>query len=203
MKLTGIEQALRDGCRLHAFRSGGGLRVVRLEKDGKLRAYGEHPQVEDALSHSNEDFNAGGRPYDQVYGGSKPNYLTGSDKPTSNLDLWLLQGRTFDAWQDDTNVVFQLKGLVEVKTPQAIIDRVLETHRSEVWKHRGYTYTTSRSHFPSGDPCTSTKVVKDPGVNIDDSDCWMYHITKTGLGIDFAEAMKNALVADEVEVKTR
>ena len=46
-----IEKALKDGARLHAFLSGGGLRVVRIEKkkdtetkdeDDNLISYGEH-----------------------------------------------------------------------------------------------------------------------------------------------------------------
>lgn len=109
MNLPGLEQALRDGCKVHAFRSGGGLRVIRITtKDGQLKGYGEHPQVEDALSHANEDFLAGGRPYQEVYGGSKPNYLTGSSEPTSPLDDWLLHGHTFDAWYDGVRVFFKL-----------------------------------------------------------------------------------------------
>jgi hypothetical protein len=199
MKLTGIDQALKDGCRLHAFRSGGGLRVVRLEKDGKLKGYGEHPQVEDALSHTNEDFLAGGRPYDQVYGVSKPHYLTGSSHATSDLDHWLMQGHTFDAWQNGAGVVFQLKGLARVETPKEIIDRVLETGRAETWTHRDYTYRIFKSHLPNGDPCTLSQVVKSPKGKKNNSDCWMYYITKTGHGADFTEAMHNALKAKERE----
>jgi hypothetical protein len=41
MKLAGIEKALAEGCKVHAFCSGGGLRVVRIEKNGKLKGYGD------------------------------------------------------------------------------------------------------------------------------------------------------------------
>ena len=44
MRLIGINKALKEGGRLHAFLSGSGLRVVRIEKNGKLKGYGEHPQ---------------------------------------------------------------------------------------------------------------------------------------------------------------
>lgn len=110
MELTGIEQALRYGCRLHAFRSGAGLRVVRIEKDGDLVGYGEHPHASDALSHANEDILAGGRPYDEVYGCLKPHYLTGSSSANDELDLWLLQGHTFDVRCEGNEFVFELKG---------------------------------------------------------------------------------------------
>ena len=61
--LDHLQQALRNGAKLHAFLSGGGLRVVRLEKGGKLLGYGEHPYIEEALRHADEDTEAGGRPY--------------------------------------------------------------------------------------------------------------------------------------------
>ena len=45
-----VEEALRKGKGLHAFLSGGGLRVVRIEDKGRgtLRGYGEHPHIDEA-----------------------------------------------------------------------------------------------------------------------------------------------------------
>lgn len=51
-----LEDPLMEGGRLHAFRSGGGLRVVRLEYGQKLRGYGEHYDIGTALCHCAEDF---------------------------------------------------------------------------------------------------------------------------------------------------
>lgn len=112
MELHGIEQALKGGCRLHAFRSGGGLRVVRIEEAGTLKGYGEHPHVSEALIHANDDAVAGGREYSQVYGGAKPLYLTGSSVPESGLDDWLMHGNTFDAYSEADEFVFELKGFM-------------------------------------------------------------------------------------------
>lgn len=95
----GIDQALERGNRLHGFLSGGGLRVIRLELDGELKGYGEHPNVDEALIHASEDFSAGGRDYYEVYGKLYPHYLTGSSEITSPLDGWLLRGRTIDAYR--------------------------------------------------------------------------------------------------------
>lgn len=198
MELAGINQALKDGCRVHAFRSGSGLRVIRIEHNEELKGYGEQPQVEGALSDADEDFLAGGRPYEEVYGALKPHYLTGGSTSTSPLDSWLLQGRTFDAWQDGENVVFQLKGVTEVKIPREILDEVLRTGKPATWEHRGYTYRTAK--FPAGEPCTSTEVIQNPNESENNTDAWMYHITKTGRGADFCQAMENALRAEEVEV---
>jgi hypothetical protein len=44
-KYRNLEKALNDGAKIHIFRSGGGLRVIRVEKKGKLISYGEHPYL--------------------------------------------------------------------------------------------------------------------------------------------------------------
>jgi len=201
VKFSGIDTALREGCRLCAFRSGGGLRVVRIEQNGKLKGYGEHPHVEDALSHANEDFLAGGRPYSKVYGNTEPHYLTGSSTSTSPLDHWLLQGHTFDAWQNGDGVVFQLKGLTEVKIPEEILDEVLRTGAPATWEHRSYVYDITRSYFPSGELCTRTRVINSPNGKEKSTGLWAYYITKTGYGKDFWTAMESAFKAEEIEVQ--
>lgn len=116
MELKGIHQALREGCRLQAFCSGGGLRIVRIEKDGKLKGYGEHPMIHDALSHVDEDFLAGGKPHNEVYGKKYPHYLTGSASSSNDLDVWILRGCTFDVWQEGDEIIFQLNGYNESLT---------------------------------------------------------------------------------------
>ena len=201
MKFAGIDKALREGCKLHTLLSGGGLRVVRIEKNGELKGYGEHPHIEDALSHANEDFLAGNRPYDEVYGNTKPHYLTGSSTSTSPLDHWLLQGNNFDAWQDNDSVVFQLKGLTRVEAPKELLDEVLRTGTPTTWEHRGYTYHITRLHFPNGEPYTPIGIIKSPKDEKRNIDPWMYYITKTGHGNNFWTAMENAFKAEEVEVQ--
>src|SRR3989344_9530066 len=112
--LVGLGQALAEGSKIHGFLSGGGLRVVIVKSKQKLRGYGEHPSVDEALIHANEDFLAGGRPYKEVYGKVHTHYLTGSRDTTSPLDAWLRQGNTFDAYRVGENqIVVDLKGLVQ------------------------------------------------------------------------------------------
>ena len=201
MKLTGIEKALSNGCTVHGFRSGGGLRVIRIEKKNKLLGYGEHPNVEDALSHANEDFLAGGRPYNKVYGGTKPHYLTGSSTSTSPLDHWLLQGYTFDAWKNGKGVAFRLAGQTQVELPKEILDEVLRSGKPAMWEHRGYTYRITKSSLPNKEPCTASEVVKSPDGKKNGSNPWMYHITKTGHGKNFFKAMENAFKARKAEAE--
>jgi hypothetical protein len=83
---------------IHAFRSGGGLRILRLERDKELVGYGEAPNFDTALEYLEEDVAAGGHNYEDVYGENKlhPHYLTGTTKTSSNIDRWLLSGNSFD-----------------------------------------------------------------------------------------------------------
>jgi len=111
MEFKGISAALKCGCRLHAFRSGGGLMVVRISETGeKLKGYGEHPHIDEALDYADEDCLAGGRKYTDVYGKIHPHYLTGTNEATSPLDAWIKRGRTFDAYCKDDEFVVELHG---------------------------------------------------------------------------------------------
>jgi hypothetical protein len=201
-ELLGIHEALRKGYRGHAFLSGGGLRVISFSKGSKEKAYGEHPHIEEALIHADEDYLAGGRPYKEVYGKKYPHYLTGDTVSTSNLDYWIRQSHTFDVWQDGESIVVELKGLTQTKVSKTIEESVLQMEEGEgvLWQDRGYVYFTERSQFPNGKPCVSTRVIKKPRGDKNELRAWMYSITKTGRGSNFHEAAQNAFAAPEVEV---
>jgi hypothetical protein len=197
MELQGITTALQKGCRLHAFLSGGGLRVIRLEtKGGDLKGYGEHPHVDDALAHADEDYLVGGREYDEVYGKKHTHYLTGSTSTNSALDAWVRQGRTFDAWWVNDEFVLELHGSQDSHAPEELYTRVLETGNKEIWENRGFRYEITLSRFPNGEPCTSMRCL-NPKKGISHL---MYDITKTGRGKTFAEAVEKAFAAEQVEV---
>ncbi|MEA1925790.1 MAG: hypothetical protein U9M90_00895 [Patescibacteria group bacterium] len=198
-EFPGIHQGLSDGCKMHAFLSGGGLRVVCLDNDGKDVAYGEHPHIEEALDHLEEDFLAGGRPYEEVYGKLYPHYLTGSTLPTSNLDARIRRGETFDCWRERDEIIFELKGYAHTETPKNVLDQIERTGSAVQWRNRGYLYQTERTRFPSGDPAFSTKVISSP-LNRDGANPWMYDVVKTGRGENFWEAVKKAFSAPEIEI---
>ncbi len=114
MEYAAIEKALFEGVKLHSFRSGGGLRVVTLEKEGKSVAYGEHPYMADALMHANQDYLDGGLTYEQLYSGQNAkyrHYLTGA-APTGHdeLDTWISRGNVFDAYVEEEIIVCKLIG---------------------------------------------------------------------------------------------
>ena len=94
-----LEKALKDGAKIHIFRSGGALRVVRVEKNGELISYGEHPHLSGALSHAEADF---GLSYEKQYSGRKAkhtHYLTGAYPCSSDLmDIWIYSGKVLDIY---------------------------------------------------------------------------------------------------------
>jgi hypothetical protein len=195
MKLTRIEMALKDGARMHGFLSGGGLRVVRIEKDGELKGYGEHPNVEEALSHANKDILYGGRPYKLVYGVLNPHYLTGSSTASSRLDGWLLKGNTFDSYAKRQSIITELRGYSYVDPPEDIIAKVEASRKPVEWSFRGYTYRTVYDTL-GGEVCHSTKLLS-PAKN--GADPWMYGIMKRGKGNGFYESLEKAFGDKGVE----
>ena len=171
--LTGIEKALQQGHKIHGFRSGGGLRVVSIKLGDVLKGYGEHPSVDHALRHADEDILAGVRDYHAVYGKKYPHYLTGSSDVTSPLDGWLLRGNTFDTYVRNKEVVSQLQGYSQTETPDYVMKQVNKTGKPVRWKNRGYLYETEAFRFPNGDFGHSTSVISDLKKGMDP---WMYII---------------------------
>lgn len=209
-----LEGALRKGSVMHAFLSGGGLRVIRLEKGrhGKLTGYGEHPHVDEALRHAAEDFAAGGRPYSEVYGtfdfdhpeggkkGIYPMYLTGASTPDGELDAWVRQGHTFDARFEGGEFVFELRGLEESRTPEGYVKRCTAGETIRWTDERGVTYECSPSRFPNGEACCSTRIVSRPR-GMKEHRAWMYYAVRTGKGQTLEEAVAAAFKAPKIEVE--
>ncbi|MCR4280639.1 MAG: hypothetical protein NUV82_04440, partial [Candidatus Komeilibacteria bacterium] len=174
--LPGLERALKEGGRLHAFRSGGGLRVVRIDRKDKCIGYGEHPHVEEALIHANSDYLAGQREYEDTYGVLYTHYLTGDSKATNILDAWILQGHTFDCWMDSDLISFQLRGAVQVQIPEWAKELTKKRPGRPVrWYCRGIIYQTIYDKvFPNGSYGYSTKVIKQNKNK--KTDPWNYNV---------------------------
>jgi hypothetical protein len=175
---------------------------VRIEDtldSNPLRGYGEHYAVEVAIDHTAEDYEAGHRPYNEVYGEDKlyPHYLTGSSSPNSRLDLWLLKGGTFDAYEDAGQIVFELHGYEDTQHPEGVDERARAGEIVQ-WSNRGYVYETQLSRFRGSAPGVSTSIVSSPEGR-SGSDPWMYKIVKTGKGVTLAQAIEAAFVAPSVE----
>ncbi|HSX35460.1 MAG TPA: hypothetical protein VLH84_00835 [Patescibacteria group bacterium] len=199
-----IEQPLRDGHKIHAFSSGGGLRVIRIETaSGQLVGYGEAPQVEEALEHAALDYQLGHEPYEQQYSGENARYLhywTGTTEISSPLDGHLRWGETFDAYgeQDGDGIIVSLAGIkFPPEVPPGLQGRVTATMQSETFVERGVTYQAEPYRFPGdGSWGVSIKVVDNPN-NIETSS---YRYTKTGIAPTFDQAVAAAFEAPEAEM---
>jgi hypothetical protein len=169
-----VEACIRSGGRIHAFRSGGGLRVLRLEQDERLKAYGEHPHVEVAFRHLEEGCAAGGRPYGEVYGTIYDNYWTGSTTTSSSIDRFLRMGRSFDIFYKRRNAglfVCRAEYLAERHAPEWIGEYVMKYQVNFQWETSGHLYEASPFVFPgNGEQGWSVRCLTNPkGVN------WSYN----------------------------
>lgn len=192
---------LQGNSAVHAFRSGGGLRVLRLEAGhnrGALLCYSEAPQFDEALEHLEKDIENDGlaaKNYKAVYGGTYPHYLTGTPAVSSKADEIIVSGGTLD-----------LRGGDGVIT--AVFQKYVHAITEEDWKpvfrgetvrieKRGFTYILRPVRYPEGWGGTS-KTIRGPGT--EGKNDHMYQVAYTGTGATVAEAIEAALVAEPVEV---
>jgi hypothetical protein len=197
MPFKHITRALREGGHLHAFRSGGGLRVIRVEKGrhGELLGYGEHVHVQAALKLANKTLGLFGRlPKKSVF-------LTGDPSAEDALDRWLLAGLEFDAQNEGDEIVVQLLNrYYEDTVPDEVLQAALKNGTAE-WENRGVTYLYYNVSYAKGSEYPwgySAKTIKGGGVLKS-----VYTVAKTGHGKDFDEALKNALEAPQLEVEQK
>jgi len=200
-----LTAALAGGARLHGFRSGGGLRVLRLERDDKLVGYGEHCNISGAMALLVEDYAAGGRPYKEVYGsldtdGEYELYLTGSPAPESFLDEWLLQGRTFDAHFTDNAVTVELYGWEQFQVPESVKEAASANPDTKVrYVERGFTYEIVSHTRPR--VCVTARAIECPE-GVLPVRALMWQTIQTGRGSTFeraVDAAKNAPKQDRSE----
>jgi hypothetical protein len=186
-----VTAALKKG-KFHGFRSGGGLRVFRIDKGNKCVAYGEHPNAMEALALLARDSTVGGRVYGKVYGVLHPHYLTGSSAPEGELDHWILQGNTIDANVSEGVVTVVLEGYGEFRTPTNIYEQARKRPGVPiVHTNRGFTFETTSS---------STRCVGTPEGKAEHR-AWMWQEARTGMGASFFEAFDKALAANPVETE--
>lgn len=205
-----LTAALLKGHFLHGFRSGGGLRVFRMEKggkDGKLIGYGEHPNAMEALSLLAEDLSVLGRAYKSVYGKLHPHYLTGSSSPQNELDNRILHGDSVDAYMKNKKIEFVISGYSEYHATKEIMAQAKKQPGVGVLhENRGCQFETVFGFeiFPGGQDRSgwTTRVVSLPK-GMAHHRATMWTSTQTGCADTFFEAMERAFVAPEMEVKDR
>jgi hypothetical protein len=200
MELTHLDTALKNGATLHGFRSGGGLRVFRVNSaDDENIGYGEHPAALDALAHVNLWLEQEPKPtYKEFYGGKFPHYLTGSTHSSDALDEWMKQGQTVDAHCTPEGVVVLLHGYTHADLPQSVKDAADAAGGPVEWENRGYKFEVTPIRFANNDPGHSVKTVFVPEGKRQ-VDATFYKVVKTGVGATFLEAVDAAFAAEEQE----
>lgn len=196
------EALLACGGELHAFRSGGGLRVVSI-RSGDDSFYGEHPHVHEALRILADDSLAGGRDYAKVYGSIEPHYVTGASTPADELDLWILQGNTVDARvTGDGQIEVSLRGYQHATPSEDVLERC-RAGETVTWEDsRGYVFVSSKC-----DGGVSTQVMINsvpPERNTDGkapADAYMWRSVQHGVATTFVEAVALALTAAPIEAQ--
>ena len=189
-----LEHALRSGGKMHAFLSGGGLRVVRIEACGDLVAYGEHPVMSDALRICAEDFLCGGRKYKDVYGSVETHYLTGQSEPDGDLDALVRKSGTFDASFGGGVFLFELHGFEQHEAPAGVQDRATAGETVRYTDDRGMRFVASPSRFPNGERCYSVSVEFKPE-NMKGEDVWMWRSVRKGAGTTLIKAIESAFIS--------
>lgn len=200
----GIPKALKDGCLIHGFRSGGGLRVICISKGNKDKGYGEHPDVMDALKHAAEDYLAGHRSYKYVYGKKYVHYLTGSSTPSCTLDEMLLRGYSFDCTQKGEEVIFVLKAWVHAEAPPEAKELAKKAGKPVYYKtDRGFymSFEYSRRLFPNGDEGWSSMPIFAPKGERGHHG-WDYEGRFAGVGKDLMSAFEAAHKLYQIPPKT-
>jgi len=200
MNLQNVQEALSAGATMHAFRSGGGLRVFRIEKDQEEVGYGEHPNAQDALAHLELWLQEDNPTYEEFYGGKFPHYLTGNNTPGScKLDAWLSKGGTLDSFKVGKSVVVELHEWATATPPDEVTVPVVSGEKPyTTWENRGYKFMITPVTFANGARgyrMATTSVPRHKRF----SDSTFYKIVKRGHGSTFWEALESALVAEEVE----
>jgi hypothetical protein len=171
--LARVSRSLSTGCKLRAFRSGGGLRVLRMEDElGILIGYGEHPNVSGAFRILVDDIIAGGRGYADVYGKIEPHYIAGSASAEDAVDAWLLCGHKLEITGNiDGECTAHLEWLARFQVPELVKSAARKGATLRYKDERGVEFETGPYILPSGDRGITTRCVSKPS-NVDDVWCW-------------------------------
>lgn len=148
-----------EGYLLHAFTSGGRLRVLRIDSPNKDKKglYGESINLNEAFKILEEDAQAGGRKYSDVYGPIHPHYLTGAyPEENDRLDCLLAEGYTFDITYKDGMFQMTVNYGRRNKTPKAIMEKVSATGKPVKFEIDNLEFECSLCRFANGDIGHST-----------------------------------------------
>ena len=192
-----IDNAVREYGRLHAFRSGGGLRVLRIDAQktdgGKDNiGYGEAPVTEQAFMYLGKGLerSAGasreGSAYKAFYGTLVPHYLTGTSGCSGTLDTHVCRGSAFDVVWDTETGEFVAEAPYrsrEGAVPREVIDRVIngESVCEDYTDDRGVQFRINPSRFANGTPGATVTIIDKPE-GVSHFDAYEPLVEQTGRG---------------------
>jgi hypothetical protein len=155
----------RENVFLKAFRSGGGLMVVRIEEDCGVHedniklGYGEHPMLFEAILHAVEDVIDGILSYKEKYSyedSKYPHYLTGSYEFESIIESHILQGEGLKIHFVDGNFEITLEGHEHLRVPKEIQDYLIyraktgHSFKMMHWMSQGIIKVSKAEKFADG-----------------------------------------------------
>jgi hypothetical protein len=181
--LSIIEASLKEGAKLRIFRSGGGLRVARVERARTLIGYGEGPVVEEALDYAAEELKAR-RSVNRDF-----LYLTGSSTPSSELDTHFLRGGKLKARYQGGWYFVAISCVGDDRIPEWLEARLREGETVRWCSPRGFIYVAGPCVFANGSmgsftSCEYKPVLRRP---------YDYPAQKKGMGLTLAEAIDLAM----------
>lgn len=131
-----IEKALKEGCNLDIYSSASGVAIVALMRQGQRVAYGQFAGMYAAIKQASEDYEAGGRDPNDVYGPGKlyPNFITGAHADQDELERWIIgKGYDFEAIWDGRDIVITMTGhFDEIPNPHNLF-RIRKIGRGETF----------------------------------------------------------------------
>jgi len=188
---------------LHAFTSGGRLRVLRIDSKDKNKKglYGESVTLNEAFKNLEEDAEAGGREYKDVYGKIYPHYVTGA-YPNENdkLDCILAEGYTFDITYKG-QFHMELNYGRRSKTPKAVMEKVTKTGMPVKFEMDNLEFECKPYKFANGDMGHSTScLTKVDEVGFDPWYKKLKHIVEADTIYDLLEKMVSELCVLDKEI---
>ena len=182
------------GSFVHTFRSGGGLRVSRIDipkgmpltPNGKDVFYGEHPYYEDSLELLEKDIKAGGQNYKDVYGPIETHYLTGAYPKAENTpDAFICAGGDIDISLKEGLFKVNMKISKERKTPEEISKWVLDGSQPILWENEDkITYLT---YMRDDGFCVTKTMTKEKNIS------WFKKVNFIGIDKNLEKAFDKAI----------
>lgn len=200
----GLNLALRRGCSIKCFREiyNKHYCIVRVEKNGKLRGYGEAISAENALKRAAENY----LKHDEVNILKKKFRFKKSPSELSSW-IWEKNNNSFSVVMQNGEVIFKMAGALTERVSKEITDRVRETGISETHiNSRGYVILSEMCEivgYSEIRTAVNSCCIQGPPHDPEHKRLWyQYYGVKIGKGQDFENAMLAAISAPIKETDT-